>query len=79
MSDWIEFMIYGGLVGFLLGQLFTRWSINGYYAGKVPDEIGHRTGIMIKGEMYYLVTGFEYVEGVLKLRPSLKPREEWRA
>jgi len=80
MPEWLQYFGSGFVCGLVLGQLLTRWVIWGYVSGKVPDEIGHRTGLWVKGEMYYLVTGPEYVEGVLKLRPSMKPRAsaEWR-
>ena len=62
MSDDIGLLVTVALGGFLAGQLFTRWAINGYYAAKRPDSVGHRTGIFIKGRMYYLVTGEEYLK-----------------
>jgi hypothetical protein len=70
MSDFWEVALAGALCGFLAGQLFTRWAINGYYASKVPDAAGSRTGIFIKGRMYYLVTGDEYIEKVNKLEEN---------
>lgn len=58
------------LVGFLGGQLLTRWLVNGYYASKTPDSVGHRTAICIKGKFYYLVTEREYVNKVMGPLPD---------
>jgi hypothetical protein len=70
MSEWWQEIASAAMIGMLAGQLLTRWLINGYYAGKRPDGVSHRTGIFIKGSMYYLVTEREYVNKVLAPLPD---------
>lgn len=67
IAEWLGVVALGGV---LVGQLMTRWAINGYYAAKCPDAVGHRTGIFIKGRMYYLVTEREYVNKVMGPLPD---------
>lgn len=59
--DW-QSALFGVLVGLVLGRWWAGGMIWHYVKSKRPDAHGFRTGIYLGNDVYYIVTGDEYLK-----------------
>lgn len=62
------FVLYSVIFGIIIGQFITKWNYGSILIAKAnPDS---RTGLFLRGKMYYIITSEEYMTNILGIEDA---------